>query len=186
MDWPIFELTYCGSHSFRYNRVQIIASHFANCIANSSCCYCNVVNHEKNAKQFFSQGEFISSTLYFPCYIQMLSTIIKRSIAYTQNYITKSKKCFSILKITFACSKLKASLRLAYLLQSQFQMIIRMLCNTSNIFYFTLQNFIIQNLRIFSMEVFKNTIVLLYFQFDKFSHPWWTTSFGKKNWKNIK
>ena len=30
----------------------------------SSYCDCNVVNHEKNVKQFFSQGEFNPSTLY--------------------------------------------------------------------------------------------------------------------------
>ena len=30
-----------------------------------SYCTCKVVNHTKNAKQFFSQGKFYSSKLYF-------------------------------------------------------------------------------------------------------------------------
>ena len=112
-----------------------------------------------------------------PHFIHPLHTIIKRSIAYTQNYITKNKKCFSVLKKTFTCSKLKASLRLAYLLRSQFQTIIQMLYNTNNIFYFTPQNFINQNFII---------------QFDKFSHPWWIPVIKSdyfiwyKNWENIK
>ena len=48
-----------------YIRVSIIASHFANCEVNSSYCDCNVVNHQKNGKTFFSQGEFNSSKLQF-------------------------------------------------------------------------------------------------------------------------
>ena len=37
-----------------------------------------------------------------------IHTIIKRSIAYTQNYIAKYKKCFSILKKNFRTKSLAA------------------------------------------------------------------------------
>ena len=57
-----------------------------------------------------------------------LHTIIKSNICYTQNHIAKSKICFSILKKkTFACGRVKALLRLAYSLRSEFQTIIRTL-----------------------------------------------------------
>ena len=86
-------------------RVRIIALHHANCEVNSSCCDCKVVNYTKIAKQFFSQGKFNSSKLYFsasyPYFIHPLHTIIKRNIAYTQNYTTKWKKCFAIFKKHF-------------------------------------------------------------------------------------
>ena len=84
------------------NRVWIITSHFANYKVNSSYCDCKVVNLLKIAKQFFSKGKFNSSKLYFstlyPYFIHPLHTIIKRNCTYTQNYITKCKKCFAILK----------------------------------------------------------------------------------------
>ena len=92
---------------------------------NSSYCNCKVVNHKKNAKQLFSQEKRISSTLYFstwyPYFIHPLHTIIKINIAYTQNNTTKCKKCYAILKKRLG---VKASLRWAYLLRSEFQRVI--------------------------------------------------------------
>ena len=86
-------------------RVRIIVLHFANCEVNSSYCGCKVVNHTKIAKQFFSRGKFNSSRLClstsYPYFIHSLHTIIKRNIAYTQNYNTKWKKCFAILEKHF-------------------------------------------------------------------------------------
>lgn len=41
------------------NRVRIIGLHFANRQVSSSYCWCKVVNHWKNVKQFFSQRKFI-------------------------------------------------------------------------------------------------------------------------------
>ena len=83
-------------------RVRIIVSHFANCEVNSSYCDWKVVNHTKNAKQFFLQEKFNSSGSYFstlyPYFTHPLHAIINRNIAYTQNYIAKCKKCFAILK----------------------------------------------------------------------------------------
>ena len=83
-------------------RVQIIVSHFASWEVNSSYCNCEVVIHEKNAKQFFHQEKFNSSTLYFstlyPHFTFPFHTIFIRNIPYTQNYIAKCKKCFSSLK----------------------------------------------------------------------------------------
>ena len=115
-------------------RFWIITLHFTNCNVNSSYCDSNVVNHEKNVKQFFPKENLIHPNYIFhviskwyPHFIHPLHTITKWSIAYTQNYIAKYKKCFSILKRTFACSELKASLRSEYLLQSEFQTIIRKL-----------------------------------------------------------
>ena len=37
-------------------------------------------------------------SILYPYFTQPLHTIIKRNIAYTQNYIKKCKKCFAILK----------------------------------------------------------------------------------------
>ena len=83
-------------------RVQIIASHFTNCEVNSSYCNCKVVNHMKIAKQFFSQGKFnlskLCSFILYPYFIHSSYTIIKRNIVYAQNYSTKCKKCFAIIK----------------------------------------------------------------------------------------
>ena len=84
--------------------ILIIASYLANYEVNSTYCNCKVVNHEKRAKQFFSQGKFNSSTLYFstlyPNYIHILLIhyilLSKKNIVYTQNYIAKRKKCFSV------------------------------------------------------------------------------------------
>ena len=98
---------------------------------NSSYCNCKVVNHTKNAKQFFPQGKFTSSGSYssrlYPYFIHPLHAIISRSIACTQNYMAKCEKCFAVPTKTFACGMLKALLRLAYLLQSEFQSIVRTL-----------------------------------------------------------
>ena len=86
-------------------RVWIISSHFTNCKVSSSYCDCKVVNHTKIEKQFLTQRKFNSCKLYFsslyPYFIHPLLTIIKRNIAYTQNHTTKSRKCFTILKIPF-------------------------------------------------------------------------------------
>ena len=91
-----------GSRKGADGRVWIIALYFANCRMNSSYCDCKVINHAKNAKQFFPQGKLNSSTLYFstshPHFIHLLHTIIKIIIAYRQIYITKCKKCFTIVK----------------------------------------------------------------------------------------
>ena len=79
--------------------VRIIVSHFANCEVNSSYCDGNVVNHEKNAKQFFSQGEFNSSTLYF-------STLYPNDIHILFIHcIILSKRVLLILKITSQITK---------------------------------------------------------------------------------
>ena len=119
-----------GQKEITILRVRIITLLFANCEVNSSYCDCKVVNHMKIAKQFFSKGKFYFSTLYL-YFIHPLHTSIKWNITYTQNYTTKCKKCFVILKnlqkIIFVCGRVKASLHLVYLLQSEFQMIIWML-----------------------------------------------------------
>ena len=108
-------------------RVRIIALHHANCEVNSSCCDCKVVDYTKIAKQFFSQGKFNSSKLYFsesyPYFIHLLHTIIKRNIAYTENYTTKWKKCFAIFKKHFRLYQGKNLATLGILLQSEFRMI---------------------------------------------------------------
>ena len=82
-----------------------------------SSSYCNrkVVNHEKNVKQFFSQGKFNSSKLYFsiilsslhPHFTHPLHIIIKRNIVYTQSYIAKCKICFSIRTKNFRLPRAK-------------------------------------------------------------------------------
>ena len=61
-------------------RVQIIASHFTNCKVNSSYCDYNVVNHEKNAKQFFPKENLVHPYYIFS-HIQIISTFYS-SIAY--------------------------------------------------------------------------------------------------------
>ena len=61
--WPNRNLL--TSNKMNPYRFRVIALHFSNCEVNSSYCDCNVVNREKNAKQFFHQGEFKSFTLYF-------------------------------------------------------------------------------------------------------------------------
>ena len=73
-----------------YSRVRIIGSHFANCEVNSSYCNCKVVNGTKIAKQFFSQGKFSLSKLYFPHHILVLFI----------HCILLSKEIMLILKIT--------------------------------------------------------------------------------------
>ena len=97
----LFLLFYLTLHCFLRSRVRIIAVHFANCEVNSSHCNCKVVNHTKNAKQFFPQGKFTSSRSYssslYPYFIHPLHAIISRTIAYTQNYIGKCKNCFVVL-----------------------------------------------------------------------------------------
>ena len=81
-------------------RVQIIGSQFANYKVNS--IYCKVVNQTEIMEQVFSQGNFNLSKLYFstlhPYFIHPLHAIIKRNTAYIQNYTTKYKNCFTILK----------------------------------------------------------------------------------------
>ena len=134
----------CHNNSWIYliclNKVWIITSHFANCEVNSSHCHCNFANHEKNANQFLSQGEFNSSTLYFftlypnDIHILFIHCILlsKEVLLILKITLLNTKKYFSILKKkTFACSKLKVLLCSTYLLQSQFQTIIQMLLNMS-------------------------------------------------------
>ena len=62
-------------------RVQIIVSHFANCEVSSGYCNCKVVNHTKNAKQFFPKGNLVCPHYIFPHYIQVISTFYS-SIVY--------------------------------------------------------------------------------------------------------
>ena len=115
--------------------VRIIVSHFANCEVNSSYCDGNVVNHEKNAKQFFSQGEFNSSTLYFSTlypndiHILFIHCIIlsKRVLLILKITSQITKNTSQFLKKTFPNNELKASLRSAHLVRSDFQWIIRTL-----------------------------------------------------------
>ena len=91
---------------------------------NSIYCNCKVVDHAKIAKEFFPKETLIRFTLYL-YFICPLHTIIKRNDGYNQNYTTKCKKCFAILKKTiFACGRVKTLLRSANLLRSEFQMII--------------------------------------------------------------
>ena len=107
-------------------RVQIIAFHFTNCEVNSSYCNCNAVNHTRKAKQFLSQGKFNSSTLYFstlhPHYILILflncMLLPKEILLIPKIALQCAKGALQFLKI-FACSRLKALLRLACLLQSE-------------------------------------------------------------------
>ena len=96
-----------------------------------SYCNCTVVNH---AKQFFSKENLIHSHYFFPIiftlhphFINPLHTSIERNIAYSQNGIAKSKRCFPFVTQIIASGRLKASPRLSYLLWSEFWMIIRML-----------------------------------------------------------
>ena len=77
-----------------HNRVWIIASHFADCEVNSIYCDCNVVNHEENAKQFFSQGELNSSKL---CFSMLCPNDIHVLFIH---YILLPKGVLLILKIT--------------------------------------------------------------------------------------
>ena len=101
-------------------KVQIIASQF-------SYCNCKVAYHTRNVKQFFSQGKFYSSTYFSPLYPYFIHPLhtIKRNIAYTQNYIAKCKRCFAFLteKVLSKAGQ-KPWICLAYLLWSEFQMII--------------------------------------------------------------
>ena len=133
-----------------HNRVWIIASHFANCEVNCIYCDCNVVNHEENAKQFFSQGELNSSTLCFsmlcPNDIHVLfirCILLPKGVLLILKITSQNTKNISqFLKKTFTCSELKALLRSAYLLRSEFQTIIQ-----------TLQKF-------YLIEIFRNILCL--------------------------
>ena len=69
---------------------------------NSSYCNCKVVDHAKIAKEFFPKETLIRFTLYL-YFICPLHTIIKRNDGYNQNYTTKCKKCFAILKKKHFC-----------------------------------------------------------------------------------
>ena len=71
-------------------------------------------------------AEWILVILY-PYFIHPLHTFIKRNIAYIQNYTTKCKKCFVILKNISNCDRVKALLQSTYLLWNEFQTIIRSL-----------------------------------------------------------
>ena len=110
-------LTRRGQVSFKFEwcflpMFRIIASHFANCELSSSYCDRKVVNHTKNAKQFFLQGKYNSSGLYsstlYPYFIHPLYAIISGNIAYTQYYMAKCKKCFAILKKNFHLRRAKS------------------------------------------------------------------------------
>ena len=83
-------------------------------------------------KVFDSIQKFISSTLHFsrlyPHFIHPLHTIIRRNIAYTQNYIAKYKKnALQLLKKKICLQGAKASPRSTNLFWSEIQTIIRML-----------------------------------------------------------
>ena len=77
---------------FKCPSVWITISHM-----NSGYYNCKVVNHKKKQEAVFSQGKFNSSILYFfriistpyPRFIHTLHTVIKKNIAYTQNYMAK-------------------------------------------------------------------------------------------------
>ena len=106
-------------------RTWIIVWHFANCGVNSSYCSCKVVNHEKNVRQFFSQGKFSLSPLY-PNYIHILLIYcmqLLKEICFIPKKVTlqKRKKCFSILKKTFACGRLQPRLCFAYFCKVSFK-----------------------------------------------------------------
>ena len=80
----------------RQNVLQVSNYRFA--LVNSSYCDGNVVNHEKNAKQFFSQWEFNSSTLYF-------STLYPNDIHILFIHCMISKRVLLILKNTSQITK---------------------------------------------------------------------------------
>ena len=75
------------------------------CVRIIATCNCKVVNHTKNAKQFFPQGKFNSSESYsstlYQYFIHPLHAIISITIIYHQNYIVNCQKYFVILKKTF-------------------------------------------------------------------------------------
>ena len=77
----------------------------------------NLKSYEK-CEGVFSQGKFNSSTLY-------LATLPKISLENT-------KSASQFLQKNFTCGALKALLRSAYLLRSEFQKIIEMLSNAIN------------------------------------------------------
>ena len=101
-------------------RVWITALHFTNCQVNSTYSNHNVVNHEKNVKQFFSQGKFNSSTLFFsllyPHFTHPLHTIWKINFIYNQNYIAKCIQCYSNLKWNFHLQQAKMLAELGVLI----------------------------------------------------------------------
>ena len=102
-----------------------------------SYCDSKVVNDMKNVKQFFSQGKFNSSTLYFsllyPHHIHILFHHLL-IYYYQRKYCLHLKLhckmqimlCISYTK-SFAYGGLKALLHSAHLLRSELQMILRTL-----------------------------------------------------------
>ena len=109
------------------------------CKLRSDFSYCDskVVNGSKNAKQFFFQGKFNSSTLYFsPLYPNYIHILFHHPLIhyYRKKYCLHPKLhhkmqimlCISYTK-SFAYDRLKASLRSARLLRSEFQTIFRTL-----------------------------------------------------------
>ena len=105
--------------------------HFANCEANSSYCNFKVVNGTEIVKQFFSQGKFISSKLYFPNHILILFVhciLLSKEILLILKITPKhAKKFLNSKKNIFGCSWVKSSLCSECLLRSEFQTIIRAL-----------------------------------------------------------
>ena len=93
-----------GKPLFLRGRVQIMASHFANCKVNSSYCNCKVVNHTKMWSSFSPKEIYfihitfshIISKLY-PHFTVCCIAFFIRNIVHIQNCITKCTKCFSIL-----------------------------------------------------------------------------------------
>ena len=86
----------------------------------------------KMRRLFFSRNILFDRIIFFciisnlyPCFTHPLYTVIKGNIVYAQNYKGKCKKCFSILKKSFACGGLRCLSHSAYLLQSEFQLIIQ-------------------------------------------------------------
>ena len=96
--------------------VQIVALHFTNCKMNSRYSSFKFYIIPKMWSSSF-QRKIYFIHIIFPDYVHILS--IRRNIAYTQNYISKYKKCLEILKencLQWAKSLTIPWLRLAYLL----------------------------------------------------------------------
>ena len=103
---------------------------------NYSYCSCKFVIYEK-CKASFSQGKFNSYLSYFstlyPYFNHLLHTIIKRILCIPKIISQNTKNASQFFKRKkFTCGELKASLRFAYFLRSEFQRIIRILNNATN------------------------------------------------------
>ena len=109
--------------NYRFTFCEVISSYF----------YCIVVNHTKIAMQCFPKEPLIRPNYIFSCYIHilfihciLLSKDILLIIKVTPQNV-KNVSQFAIFAKKIVCGRVKISLRSTYLLQSEFQMIIRML-----------------------------------------------------------